>query len=181
MSELISKACHCSQVLMAWNLPRQRKLSCWISAFECKGLKLNRFLCCCHCCCKILWYEVKPAAPLGKYQMLHGGRPKEANIMALFPCKSFHLFQRLLTWVQPTGSGLCLHTVAPLKAKGCHLQSCCRFTSYLYLWFTGQPWVNHLTSLGSSLPKCKNVASLQQYLQSALQSMEERCTCKWWV
>lgn len=31
------------------------------------GVKLSRFLCRCHCCCKILRYEVKPAAPLGKY------------------------------------------------------------------------------------------------------------------
>lgn len=125
--------------------------SLWLSAYPKRALSLDLgfyaleekkwdFCCCCCCCYKTHWYEVKPNNT--SWEILNTSQRKAWRgqycspfLTSVIPLIS----ETLLTWGRLAGSGLYLHTVAPLKGKGCHLQSWSCFTSYLYLWFTGRP------------------------------------------
>lgn len=159
--------------------PAQRERSTWILILGTKGRKWNWLFCCCCCCCCYktlrrrwsqthLWGNIKHFTEKGlKRQTLQP-----------FSHASHPINFRDTARVSEAGGVSPLYTVAPPKVKGCHLQSWSCFTSYLHLWFTEKPQINHLTSLRTSLLKCKNILSLQQYLWSAFRSLEERCTCK---
>lgn len=143
-----------------------------------KGRKWDWLFCCCGCCCykplrrrwsqTCLWGNIKHFTEKGL----------KRQILQPFSHASHPINFRDTAPLSEAGGVRPSYTVAPPKVKGCHSQSWSCFTSYLYLWFTEKPQINHLTSLRRSLLKWKNILSLQQYLWSSFRSLEERCTCK---